>query len=52
MPYLLLDSFITFRLNGIEASESFASLQLLLSWALTVSGFVLQVCVGLPLFIY
>lgn len=56
MPYLLLDSFITFCLNGIKASEDeswkkyLASLQLLLRWVLTV-GSVPKVCVGLP-FVY
>lgn len=53
MPYLLLDSFITFCLSGIEASEVEVSI---LAAAVTELGFdcvgsVLPVCVGLP-FVY
>lgn len=53
MPYLLLDCFVTFGVNRVEASDTLEcvlSLQLALSWVFDCS--ILQVCVDLPLFIY
>lgn len=50
MPYLSSHSFLTLRLKGIEASEAAASRDECFA-SLSV-GPVLQVCVGLPLFIY